>query len=91
MKIDAQKQIKQTLTENNACYVLITCGKPNEDGDMQVEMTYEGDAVVAAYLLQGAQSFMDEQVLKQPRPLVKQKSQTQSQTRRSNSKIHRID
>lgn len=43
------------------CSVLITCGEPSEDGQMDVKMTYEGDATLASYLLQGAQSMMDEQ------------------------------
>ncbi len=39
---------------NSACYVLITCGAPSESGQMQVEMTYEGDKVLASYLLESA-------------------------------------
>jgi hypothetical protein len=61
MNHDVAKRIRKTLARNHACYVLITCDEPTEDGLMQVEMTYEGDATVAAYLLQGAQSFIDEQ------------------------------
>lgn len=47
----------------NACYVLITCGQPSKDGTMQVEMTYEGDPTLAAYLLESAQGFFDEEEL----------------------------
>ncbi len=61
MNRDKQKEIRKALGKNHACYVLITCEEPTEDGDMQVEMTYEGDATLAAYLLQGAQSYIDEQ------------------------------
>jgi hypothetical protein len=61
MRRDIQKQIRKTLAKNHACYVLITCDEPSSDGDMQVQMTYEGDATLAAYLLQGAQCFIDEQ------------------------------
>ena len=61
MNSSDQKLIKKTLAKNHACYVLITCDEPSDDGEMQVEMTYEGDATVAAYLLQGAQSYIDEQ------------------------------
>ncbi|BBI17234.1 hypothetical protein DB42_CE00160 [Neochlamydia sp. EPS4] len=60
MKSNKQKQLYDTLAKNHACYVLITCDKPVEDGNMQVQMTYEGDASLVAYLLQGAQSFIDE-------------------------------
>lgn len=61
MKRDAEKSFKDSLAKKHACYVLITCDEPSSDGKMEVEMTYEGDAVLAAYLLQGAQDFMDEQ------------------------------
>lgn len=60
MERNARKHLKETLAKNKACYVLITCDEPSEDGNMQVEMTYEGDAVLASYLLQGAQSMIDE-------------------------------
>lgn len=47
------------LRDDQACYVLITCGKPSSDGKMSVEMTYEGDPVLASYLLENAQGFID--------------------------------
>lgn len=59
MKRNAQKG--QRGAKKHVCYVLITCEAPSDDGEMHVEMTYEGDATLAAYLLQGAQSFIDEQ------------------------------
>jgi hypothetical protein len=58
-KID--KEIKAKLARKHACYVLITCDSPTEDGRMQVEMSYEGDPVLAAYLLQGAQNILEEE------------------------------
>ena len=42
------QKITQALSENNKCYVLITCGEPTQDGQMEVEMTYGGDPVLAA-------------------------------------------
>ncbi len=51
--------LKKALAQENACYVLITCKEPAEDGKMQVEMVYEGDACLAAYLIESAQSFID--------------------------------
>lgn len=50
--------LKKVLSKNKACYVLITCGEPSEDGKMEVEMTYEGDACLAAYLIESAQGFI---------------------------------
>lgn len=61
MSDDAHQRMKAELRNKHMCYVLITCDQPTEDGNMQVEMTYEGDAVVASYLIQGAQNFIEEQ------------------------------
>jgi hypothetical protein len=55
------REIKRQLSKNPSCYVLITCYEmPAKDGKMQVEMSYNGDVVLASYLLQGAQNVMDE-------------------------------
>jgi hypothetical protein len=56
-----QKRIMKKLAKDKVCYVLITCGGPTDDGNMQVEMSYEGDAALASYLVYGAQAFFDEQ------------------------------
>jgi hypothetical protein len=56
------QSIKKALGKNNACYVLITCGEPSEDGKMQVEMSYEGDQTLAAYLVESAQNVFDHQI-----------------------------
>ena len=61
MKPNETKRLTDTLSKNHLCYVLITCDAPSEDGKMAVNMTYDGDAALAAYLLQGAQSFIDDQ------------------------------
>lgn len=59
-----EKIIPFTLDQANAkhaCYVLITCGEPGADGNMQVEMTYEGDRVLASYLIESAQGLLEDQ------------------------------
>jgi hypothetical protein len=53
------KDLRKALAEANACYVLITCGEPTEDGKMEVEMTYEGDESLAAYLIESAQGLIE--------------------------------
>lgn len=55
------QELRNALAKENACYVLITCGEPTEDGKMQVEMTFEGDASLAAYLLESAQGLIENQ------------------------------
>lgn len=54
-----KQDLRKELAERNACFVLITCGEPTEDGKMEVEMTYEGDASLAAYLIESAQGFIE--------------------------------
>lgn len=54
-----QLDLRKELAEKNACYVLITCGEPTEDGKMEVEMIYEGDVFLAAYLIERAQDFIE--------------------------------
>lgn len=60
MKRGVEKCLKDELAKKHACYVLITCNEPTDDGRMQVEMSYEGDATLAAYILQGAQLHIED-------------------------------
>lgn len=55
------EDLRQVLAESNACYVLITCGEPTKDGKMQVEMTYDGDPSLAAYLIESAHGLIENQ------------------------------
>lgn len=63
MKRRAEKAIRESLAKKHDCYVLITCDQSSADGQMEVEMTYQGDATLAAYLLEGAQGIIDEKDL----------------------------
>lgn len=54
-----RKHLKKVLDQDPSCYILITCSQLSEEGEMQVEMTYQGDSLLATYLLQEAQSFFD--------------------------------
>lgn len=53
------ERVREALTKKHACYVLITCGEPGENGEMQVELSYEGDAALAAMLIEGAQGAIE--------------------------------
>lgn len=57
---DADNSIKARLAKKYMCYVLLTCDGPEANGQMQVKMSYEGDPVLASYLLQGAQNIIDD-------------------------------
>lgn len=48
------------LSNKHHCYVLITCDEPDEKGHMNVNMTYEGEASLASYLVRGADEYFDE-------------------------------
>ncbi len=48
------EQVKQKLSEMHACYVLITCTEPSNDGRMEVEMDYDGDECLASMLVEQA-------------------------------------
>ncbi|MBS0621511.1 MAG: hypothetical protein JSR80_00930 [Verrucomicrobia bacterium] len=55
-----RKAVIQKLLDQqrNACYVLITCGEPSEEGKMEVELTYEGDQDLATYLIESAHQYI---------------------------------
>ncbi len=53
------ESIKKFLSENHSAYVLITCSAPSQEGNMDVEMSYQGDESLAAYLLESARHIMD--------------------------------
>ena len=57
----SREDIKEILAKQHACFVLITCGSPNHEGKMEVEMMYEGDPSLAAYLIESAQNFIEEE------------------------------
>ena len=55
-------KIKKTLGEKHPCYVLITCSEPSREGKMEVEMSYEGDEMLAAFLVDNASQVFDEKL-----------------------------
>ena len=48
------ERFKKDLGEDYACFVLITCTQPSVEGKMEVEMDYEGDETLAAFLIENA-------------------------------------
>jgi len=61
----SKKEIKTILQRTKkgktVCYVLITCSEPNEEGAIEVDMKYEGDRWLAAYLIKSAQGVLEEE------------------------------
>lgn len=62
MRLKIAKGEVTPLNSNIACSISISCTHPDEDGHMHVEMNYEGDASLAAYLLEGAQQIISEKI-----------------------------
>jgi hypothetical protein len=61
MDESSRLHLQEVLDTDPSCYVLITCGDPCEKGEMKVKLSYQGNADLAALLLQGAQQFIDEE------------------------------
>ena len=57
-----QTATKDQLAKNHACYVLITCEAPEANGNMDVEVSYQGPPLLASFLLEGAQTYFEQQV-----------------------------
>lgn len=74
MKRCSRKHLQEALDQNPSCYVLITCGEPTEDGQMQVKMTYKGDTTLASYLLRGAQYYIEKEEEEQEEHLLQTES-----------------
>lgn len=62
MKENTRSRFEETLSKKHACYILITCDKPNGNDQMHVEMSHAGDIELVSYLLQGAQDVVDQQL-----------------------------
>lgn len=65
MKPALRRSLKDSLSKDHSCYVVITCGKPKgPDGTMDVEMecTEGCDPVLVSFLLQGALEKIDQDI-----------------------------
>jgi hypothetical protein len=56
------ERFRKMLDGEHACVVMITCGAPSADGNMPVEMVYEGDAGLACFLLENAQQVLGREI-----------------------------
>lgn len=52
--------VKELLEKTCACRVVITCSEPKKNGQMDVEMNFEGDEVLAAFLVENAGQVFQE-------------------------------
>lgn len=54
LKERMQQTIAEKIQHGTVCYVLITCQEADEEGNMKVELSYEGDGDLASYLISSA-------------------------------------
>ncbi len=59
MRHENYKEFMELLAKEHACFILITCDNETKDGNMNVNMSYEGDPALASYLLEGAKAGID--------------------------------
>lgn len=57
----AASMLRASLDKDYLGYVLITCEKPSEEGKMEVEFSYGGEAALASFLVDSAQVYLEEQ------------------------------
>lgn len=61
----SKKEVKEILKRRKKgktiCYVLITCSEPNDDGTIEVEMNYDGERWLAAYLIKSASGILEDE------------------------------
>lgn len=57
-----QKAPHKRSSKDHACYILITCDHPNDEGKMEVSMSYEGDSALVSYLISGAQNIIEQRI-----------------------------
>lgn len=69
VKIEIEKKVlmaklKSVIGDQCACFVLISCSEPSTEGQMDVQMHFEGDETLVAFLLENATQVFDEQIPK---------------------------
>jgi len=56
-------KLKESLGAKWSCCVLITCTAPEKNGKMEVEMHFDGDETLAAFLVENASQVFEERCL----------------------------
>jgi len=62
----SKKEVEEVIDKREKkgktiCYVLLTCTQANGEGSMEVDMKYEGERWLAAYLVKSAQRILEEE------------------------------
>ena len=59
LQTNEMSDVKKALSDKHLSYVLITCSPPSKEGKMNVELAYEGDHDLLAYLMESAQNILE--------------------------------
>ena len=59
----ALAQAKRAIGKDCACCILISCSEPGPDGKMQIEMQFDGDETLAAFLVQNAGQILEDRFM----------------------------
>lgn len=62
VKGEVPEKVKRAFLRKKICYVLISCEEPNQKGEMEVEMTIDGDKYLAGYLTESAKQMLEDQM-----------------------------
>ena len=60
-KREVKAILKRKKKGKTICYVLITCSEPNDDGTIEVEMKYDGESWLAAYVIKSASEILEDE------------------------------
>lgn len=60
--VKAENKVRKKIEESCTCYVLISCSAPDENGKIDVQMDYEGDETLAAFLVSNAAEIFEEKI-----------------------------
>lgn len=53
------EKVKKLLSSSHIGYVLVTAKKSSKEDQLEVDMSFEGEAALASFLLEGAQKAID--------------------------------
>jgi len=62
-RVNFHEDVRTLLCDDHVGYVLVTCRKTTQAGKLEVEVSYEGEPDLACYLVDGAQSYFENEFL----------------------------
>lgn len=60
MKEKVHDEFAKMILKKHKSYVLITCDEPDIHGKINVDMSYDGDPDLIAFMIHGAQQYLED-------------------------------